>query len=111
MSCVTCEGRGFVLETRIINELPYEFILHCECPAGNQWRYNGRTVANDKSLYFVQSVSFRGGEVDLRDLPKEWQEKKVERQTIKGIMGKIIPESKANTRPRITPEQAEQFYL
>lgn len=73
MSCDICRGRGFVLETRIINELPYEFMLHCECSVGNWWRYDGRTISKDKSLFFINSVSFRGGEVNLRELPKEWR--------------------------------------
>ena len=108
MKCNVCSDLGFVLETRIINQFPHEFMLHCECPAGNKWRYDGRKITGDhKSLYFINSVSFRGGEVDIRELPKEWQAEKPERKqmSIKGIMDKMLPERKTK------PEKYEGFYL
>lgn len=98
MICTICEGLGFVLETRIINHLPYEFMLHCECPAGDKWRYSGMSCKENKSPSFINSVSFRGGEVSLQELPKHWQEKEprkpMENMTINNILDRMVPEGR-----------------
>lgn len=73
--CKYCNGKGFMLITKIIDDFPYEYIAYCDrCEAGEQYKYDGRKcrdkryqtnyVINPISMYFDPDYIFTtGGEV------------------------------------------------
>ena len=44
--CDKCQDTGFVLIKVIENDLPYEHVVACDCPLGNDKVYDGRTVSD-----------------------------------------------------------------
>jgi hypothetical protein len=86
-NCSICHGKGYIIEERSISGVPgiSEYMLHCECVAANKWKYDGRTIANDKSDFYIKSVEFRL-EKEPVDIPDEWKGKG---NKIKDFVGNI----------------------
>lgn len=40
-NCVICQGYGFVIYRRVIDELAYDFLAYCECARGEKWKIVG----------------------------------------------------------------------
>lgn len=56
MSCKVCGGRGYLIKSRTINMLTYDYIYHCECKAGLCWTYDGRIIQKDQSYFRIPSI-------------------------------------------------------
>jgi len=55
--CYVCRGKGYIIHTKIINETPYQYVLHCtECKAGALAKYDGRRCKR-KSEYYTEPVT------------------------------------------------------
>lgn len=56
--CPICKGRGYLIQDRAEGDKSYEYILYCtECSAGDQWKYDGQKVKENKSLFYVEPVT------------------------------------------------------
>lgn len=73
-ACWICMDRGFILY-RDTNH--YEFILHCTCPRGQEWAYDGRKCER-KSPYYAPSVAekFDTGKIATDNFWEWWKANK-----------------------------------
>lgn len=60
MMCNICGDKGFVLYFQHVDHLnpetKYEFISHCNCVKGSEYAYDGRTVKDRESRYYIPNV-------------------------------------------------------
>jgi DNA-directed RNA polymerase subunit M/transcription elongation factor TFIIS len=63
--CKKCGDTGYVIYTKIIQNMPYKYTTVCDC--GRQNRYDGRKIADEKhrSDYYIPTVSEIG--LDIKD--------------------------------------------
>lgn len=57
--CPYCHGTGMLNVTEIIDGMPYEFAARCKCQNGEQHKYDGRTLKDEKrrSPYYIPEIS------------------------------------------------------
>ena len=60
--CEKCNDTGYIIYTKIINNMPYKYTAVCDC--GRQDRYDGRQCVKekDKSDYYIPTTE----EIDLK---------------------------------------------
>lgn len=61
--CEKCNDTGYIIYTKIINNMPYKYTAVCDC--GRQDRYDGRQCVKekDKSDYYIPTIQEIGLEV------------------------------------------------
>ena len=52
-SCWICLNKGFILYKDTEHR---EYIVHCICPSGQNWAYDGEKCEKNKSPYYIPSV-------------------------------------------------------
>lgn len=64
--CEKCNDTGYVVYTKIINGMPYEYAAVCDC--GRQNRYDGRTLVDErhKSDFYTPTIDELGLRVKTR---------------------------------------------
>ena len=62
--CEKCDDTGYVIFTKIINGMPYQYAAVCDC--GRQQRYDGRKIIDEKhrSDYYTPTVKELGLKVN-----------------------------------------------
>ncbi len=56
VNCYICMDNGFVTYTKRENGCNYQYIAHCTCPKGNEWRYDGSKLEKNKSDYYIPHI-------------------------------------------------------
>lgn len=56
INCQKCGDKGFVLYFKKIDDIDYEFVAHCTCAKGDTYTYDGRTIKDRRSVYYVPSI-------------------------------------------------------
>lgn len=56
--CFCCFDTGHILYTKIINEIPYEFVARCYCQAGNKYSEGVPIVTTIYDKYEITKKNF-----------------------------------------------------
>lgn len=59
VECKKCNGTGFIMYKKKINNMEYPFVASCDCTSGNNYKYDGTKVADERnrSNYYIPSIS------------------------------------------------------
>lgn len=65
--CNKCNGTGYRLMIEVKNDIPYEFIVACDCRNGDNKIYDGRTISDKKhrSCYIIPRFSEKFVEISV----------------------------------------------
>lgn len=56
-ACPVCHGLGFLVKPRTVNLILYDYLYHCDCPAGALWSYDGSKISENRSHYYIPSIA------------------------------------------------------
>ena len=59
VECKRCNGTGFIMYKKKTNNMEYSYIASCDCTSGNDYKYDGTKVADERSRseYYIPSIS------------------------------------------------------
>ena len=57
--CNKCNGTGFVMYKKTIKNVQQDYVARCDCIAGNDYNYDGSTVADERyrTDYYIPKIS------------------------------------------------------
>lgn len=53
IACEICKGKGYL----VISSSGYQYQCHCQCPASKQYLYDGSTISENLSDFYIPSTT------------------------------------------------------